>query len=216
MFQQHPVRTAVVVVLVSLFAGAALAKSKHGGGRGNGGGKCDNPCTQPTVRPCESEITEPVNFERGSRSKLTDVERNSLLAMRREEKLAHDVYVALGAKFNQRIFTKISGSELRHQEMVAGLLDKYGVANPVRNLPAGKFDDPAVQALHDQFVARGSVSLQAALQVGVDIETMDIADLQAALKVVKKTDIISVYENLLAGSQNHLAAFQRVLAAQKR
>lgn len=214
MFQQRPLRVVLVLLVVTLVAGVAMAKPKHGGNRG-GGGKCDDPCTQPCTRPCESAVTEPVSLQRGAQANLTNAERESLLAMRREEKLAHDVCVALGAKFNHRIFSNIAGSELRHEQAVAGLLDKYGVPDPVRNLPVGKFDDPSVQALYDQYVARGSASLSAALQVGVDIETLDIADLQATLNIVKKPDIVSVYENLLAGSQKHLAAFQRVLAAQK-
>lgn len=216
MSRSQPLRAALVVLVVTLVAGTVLAKPKHGGGRGNGGGRCDDPYPQPSTRPCGEQATEPVSLQRGSRGALTAAEKQSLLAMRREEKLAHDVYVTLGATYNLRVFANISESEVRHQQAVAGLLEKYGVPDPVGQLGVGEFDDPAVKALYDQFVARGKESLTAALQVGVEIETMDIADLQAALKIVKKADIISVYENLLAGSQNHLAAFQRVLANQKR
>lgn len=208
------IRATLVVLVVTLVAGTALAKPKHGGGRGNGGGQCDGPCRQPCTRPCDDQATEPVSLKRGGQVALTAAERESLLAMRREEKLAHDVYVTLGAKYPLRIFSNIAASEVRHEQAVAGLLEKYGIADPVAGLGVGEFDDPAVKALYDRFVARGNESLVAALQVGVEIETLDIADLQAALKIVKKADIVSVYENLLAGSQNHLAAFRRVLANQ--
>lgn len=208
---------AMLFVFVVLFvAGTALAKPKHGGGRGNGGGKCDGPCTQPSSQRCEDQATEPVSLKRGATAALTAAEKESLLAMRREEKLAQDVYVTLGGKYDLRVFSNIAASEVRHQQAVAGLLEKYGIADPVAKLGVGEFDDPAVKALYDQFVARGSQSLVNALQVGVDIELLDIADLKAALKTVKKADIISVYENLLAGSENHLAAFKRVLSSQQR
>lgn len=40
------------------------------------------------------------------------------------------------------------------------------------------------------------------------IEEMDIDDLTEALLEVEKADIRTVFENLLSGSENHLAAFE--------
>ena len=74
--------------------------------------------------------------------------------------------------------------------------------------------DPRLQALYDQLVAGGSVSLVEALKVGAAIEEIDIIDLQAALALVDNRDIRLVYENLLSGSRNHLQAFVRALQQQ--
>ena len=45
--------------------------------------------------------------------------------------------------------------------------------------------------------------------MGILIEEKDIADLTAAIAAEDEADVISVYERLLAGSENHLASFQR-------
>ena len=59
-------------------------------------------------------------------------------------------------------------------DQVKLLLDRYGLADPA--LDPGKFSDPTLQALYDQLIAQGSVSLEEALKVGVLIEQTDIAD----------------------------------------
>ena len=46
-----------------------------------------------------------------------------------------------------------------------------------------------------------------ALQVGVDIEVMDIDDLQEIISETDKLDIIKVCSTLMDGSINHLDAF---------
>jgi len=71
---------------------------------------------------------------------------------------------------------------------------------------------PALQALYDALVARGSVSPEEALKVGVLIEEIDIDDLNTAIATTEKNDILNVYINLLQGSQSHLEAFQQNLA----
>jgi len=69
--------------------------------------------------------------------------------------------------------------------------------------------------LYDRFVDAGSESLGAALEAGIGIEVMDIADLTAALVVLAPEgvprDIQNVLTNLINGSYNHLEAFQDAL-----
>jgi hypothetical protein len=133
--------------------------------------------------------------------------------MREEEKLAHDVYVALGAKWGDRVFPNIARSESRHEQAVERALALYGVADPTDGLPAGKFASAEFQKLYDALVARGSASRAAAFQVGVEIEKLDIADLREAIRETDEAELDRVYANLLAGSTSHLAAFQRAAAA---
>jgi hypothetical protein len=118
-----------------------------------------------------------------------------LQAMVAEEKVAHDVYVTLGDMYDVSTFDRIANSEDRHQDAVRTLLDAYGVA------------DPVFQAMYDDMVAEGSTSLDAAAQVGITIEEVDIADLQDALDAGQPADIERVFTNLLNGSEKHLAAF---------
>ena len=70
---------------------------------------------------------------------------------------------------------------------------------------------PTMQKLYDDLVAKGSASRAAAVQVGISIETMDIADLKAAIAQTDEAQLDRAYGSLLAGSQRHLQAFERNL-----
>ncbi len=130
-----------------------------------------------------------------------------LLYLIEEEKLAHDVYTVLGDLWGGNVFANIAASEISHQDAVATLLVEYDLADP-RSDEIGVFSDPDLQALYDQLVADGSQSRAAAIDVGILIEQTDIADLTRALDGAAD-DVAVVLERLLAGSQNHLAAFER-------
>lgn len=148
-----------------------------------------------------------------SASGLTAAERADLQYMREEEKLARDVYAALGAKWTDAaIFTRIAASEQRHMNAVKVVLDRYGIADPAAGTVAGRFTSSELQKRYDELVAKSSQSLQAALGVGVTIEEADIADLQQALAETGNADLERLYGNLRRGSQNHLRAFTGYLA----
>ena len=53
----------------------------------------------------------------------------------------------------------------------------------------------------------GAISYCDALQVGIDIEVLDIEDIELALGNVEARDVNRVFNNLLNGSYNHLNAF---------
>jgi hypothetical protein len=176
--------------------------AKDGAGNGpnedgeRGPGSCDE---------CDVEMGE-----------LTEEQMAGVVFMANEEKLAHDVYAAFAELYDLPIFGNIAESEARHQEAVNVVLERYGIENPVVDLPAGEFSDPIVASLYDQLIEQGSVSLEEALAVGVLIEETDIADLEvriADLEVgpdgLEQTapDVHAMYSHLLQGSQNHLEAF---------
>jgi hypothetical protein len=143
---------------------------------------------------------------------LTDDEKYWLTYMREEEKLARDVYLSLGSRWNIPIFTNIAQSEQVHMDSVKTLLDRYSLPDPVAGKTQGVFTDPVLQTLHDDLIAQGSVSEVEALRVGVLIEETDISDLNKAIAATTHNDIKTVYENLLQGSMNHLSAFESNLA----
>jgi hypothetical protein len=141
-------------------------------------------------------------------SGLTATEVADLQYMREEEKLARDVYSALGEKWSEAtVFARIAQSEQRHMDAVKVVLDRYGVADPVAGRAAGEFTSPELQSAYDRLVAEGSRSLTAALGVGQTIERTDIADLEKAIAATANADLDRLYGNLLRGSQNHLSAF---------
>ncbi len=137
---------------------------------------------------------------------LTDAEAEGLISMREEEKLARDVYLALYEQWGLPIFDNIAAAETKHTESVLILIDAYGLEDPVTDDTPGVFMNPAFTALYDDLVEQGSESLVDALLVGALIEDLDIFDLQEWLELTENPDIERVYENLLAGSENHMRA----------
>ncbi len=151
----------------------------------------------------------------GTAPVLTTAEKESLIFMREEEKLARDVYLGLYERWGLPVFDHIAQSEQRHMDAVKTLIDKYGLTDPVVNDSIGVFANSELQELYDYLVDLGSESLLDGLYVGQLIEITDIADLESALANpdITKPDIVRVYGNLLAGSYNHLAAFNSLIDA---
>lgn len=140
---------------------------------------------------------------------LTTAQKQQLAAMAEEEKLAHDVYTALGDRTGDARFTRIAASEQQHLAMVRVLLTRYGVTDPTQGLDAGEFATAATTKVYTDYVSKGSASLEAALGVGRTIESADIADLKAAVNGLDAPDVTTVYERLAVASSHHLAAFSR-------
>lgn len=173
--------------------GAGMGRWGNGAGRGRWG-------SGPAV-------TDPLaGLQQGS---LTSAQRTALAGMAEEEKLAHDVYVALAAATNDVRFTRIAAAEARHLAQVRALLARYGVADPTAGKADGAFASTAIAQQYQDLVARGSASLDAALAVGRDIENADLKALDAAGSGVTAPDALTVYGRLANGSQMHLRAFSR-------
>lgn len=147
----------------------------------------------------------------------TDEVAATITFMREEEKLAHDVYLLFSAMYagqeaGSMIFTRIAESEQRHTDAVKGLLDEYGLPDPVAGMAAGEFANQSLQDLYTTLVSVGAAGYTEALGVGVVIEQKDMTDLVAAIELsVAYADVVQVYSNLLTGSEHHLAAFLKVL-----
>jgi hypothetical protein len=132
--------------------------------------------------------------------------------MREEEKLAHDVYVAMYARWRAKVFSNIARSETQHTEAVLARLVAYGIDDPAAGLAAGEFENPDLQALYDRLVATGKQSLVAAFGVGALIEETDIHDIRVKMAQTDEPDVLRVYQNLLCGSYSHLQTFARQLS----
>jgi len=138
---------------------------------------------------------------------LTPLEIADLAHLREEEKLARDVYRYLYDFWGQWIFDNIAASEQQHMDAVKNLLDRYGIEDPVEKDIEGVFVNPELQDLYDSLIAIGESTQLNALWVGATIEDMDIFDIQHMLDNTDKSDLVSVYENLMKGSRNHLRSF---------
>jgi len=146
----------------------------------------------------------------GTLQALSEDEVADLFFMREEEKLARDSYLEMLQTWGLPIFENIAASEQRHMDAIGTLIEKYGLADPVRSeLAIGQFVDPELQALFDNLSWLGGQSLIDGLTVGAMIEETDIEDIQLAIGRAGHEDIIETYEHLLCGSLNHLRAFVR-------
>ena len=146
-------------------------------------------------------------------NELSDDEINSLLFMREEEKMARDVYLTQYETWNDSVFNNIADSEQAHMDAIVPLLDKYNLVDPVID-EIGVFDSPELQELYDELDERGYTAHMEALHVGAYIEEVDMHDIQVAIDKIDHEDIISVYEELLKGSRNHLRSFVSKIEAE--
>jgi len=172
------------LLCVGIFSGAALAKGHH--------------------RGTEAAASQ------AAATTLTADQEEALRFMYQEEKLARDLYAALGEEWGSRIFSNIQRSEQRHMDAVRGLLEKYSVPVPVIEDTPGVFENEELQALYEQLLEQGSLSEKEALEVGVLVEETDMEDLNERMKGATD-DMVAVFEKLLKGSENHLRAFNRNL-----
>jgi len=177
---------AILVVVFFSFSKSTYAQGNHGGGCMNMDFISDIP-----------------------KSDLNDVEKAGLILMREEEKLARDVYVTLGEKWNLPMFSNISRSEQIHTDAVKALLDRYEIEDPIKDNTTGVFTSPELLELYNTLVAKGSTSLMDALEVGATIEDLDIKDLNELLAKTDNEDITVTYDFLNMGSRNHMRAFSR-------
>ncbi len=186
-----------VACIIAVTAGVAMAQGK---GRGsNGAGQfMAGPGTIVSQLPYEE---------------LSQQEKDGLLKMREEEKLARDVYMYLYDLWQNPVFSNISKSEQRHMDAVGAILNKYGLEDPVDGMGPGQFNSPEMQELYSSLTAKGTSSIQDAFLVGATIEDLDIKDLEELMETADNEDVLTVYQNLVKGSRNHLRAFGSRLAS---
>ena len=138
---------------------------------------------------------------------LESGEMSALVFSREEEKMAHDLYTALGAKYDSVVWDRIAASETRHFDLVGTELTKYSIADPTAGKKAGQFTDKTIQSLYDGWLKRGLTSEKEAFKVAIELENRDIADLKGEIATSDNTDVDQVLTVLLNGSQRHLTGF---------
>lgn len=136
---------------------------------------------------------------------LTDADKEALLFMLEEEKLARDTYIFLNNQWALNQFANIKNSEQMHMDAVENLLIQYNVEYTI--LPEGQFENQTLQNFYNQFIVDGAVSQSNALQIGATIEDLDIVDLVDYINATSNTALINVFESLQCGSRNHLRSF---------
>jgi len=144
------------------------------------------------------------------KSRITKVERRDLKFMFQEEKLARDVYSALGEIWEHHSFFKIQKAEQSHMNALKRLMKRYRVRIPIDENSVGQFADKNLQKRYDRLIDKGSASLKAALKVAIFIEKTDIDDLKKRRKRTHRY-IRRTYDRLLHESRRHLKRFKQAL-----
>jgi hypothetical protein len=150
----------------------------------------------------------------GTTATLTSEQKDWLLFMYQEEKVARDVYITLGKVYpTENTFANIQNSEQNHMSACKNLCVKYGVSIAgINENVVGQFVLPNLQELYNTCIYEGKKSLLDAVKIGELIEITDINDLQKA-SIGMPSDVVSVFNNLTQASYNHLAAFQSRIKA---
>lgn len=152
-----------------------------------------------------TEIEPPIVVEQSTQ--VDSSFEDDMFFMREEEKLARDVYLTLYDVWGLRTFSNIARAEQKHMDAVAYLLDLNNIVDPVKDAAVGFFTNKEIDALYNQLIEQGSISIVEALKVGAFIEDLDIADLERTIAGTTDNEAIRVYENLLRGSENHMRSF---------
>jgi len=191
-----------VSTVVALLTVGSMAKGHHDGQHGYGGdGKGQNQTHGHKNQNSKESTIE-----------LSDTQKEGLLFMAEEEKVARDVYLHLSNTWGERVFSNIAKAEQKHMDAVERLLVRNKLEIPSTIDKQGVFENEELQALYDELIEQGDISLNDALEVGVAIEEKDISDLEELLNESPiPSDVERVYGRLLGGSFNHLNAFNREL-----
>jgi len=136
---------------------------------------------------------------------LTAREKDGLLFIWEEERVARDLYASLYEKNNLTIFLDLVRSESSHMDQARAVMEKHGLAVPPDE--PGIFQNQTLQEMHDQLLAEGLQSDQDALTVAAVFEEISIVDLEKELSASQANDVRTVYEGLLAGSRKHLRSY---------
>lgn len=203
--------TAARTLAITLVATAAAAFVVGCGGGGDDAGASPH---GGRAQAAQSAAALEASLATMAPAALSTEEADSLVFMREEEKLALDVYAAMFSIWGSNVFQNIGVSEQTHMDAVKLLLTRYALPDPAEATLPGQFGNAMLQDLYDALVASGWTSLVAALQVGAEIEDLDIRDLRAIKAAVDNADLLLVYENLEKGSRNHLRAFHDNLLRQ--
>jgi hypothetical protein len=138
--------------------------------------------------------------------RLTSREKEGMIFIWEEEKVARDLYSSLFRQNNLTIFKNLTESEQRHMDEAKAIILRYGLVVPENETPE-RFDNESLQRIYNELLAEGRSSDQDAIKAAAVFEEISIIDLKRELSSVQAEDIGVVYQGLLAGSRKHLRSY---------
>jgi hypothetical protein len=140
-------------------------------------------------------------------AKLPETEINGIKHIYEVEKVARDVYKNFYDKWATPVQSVVSGSEQNHMDIMKVIIDKYKLGDPAKGNGYGKFSTSELQALYNDLLGRGSSSEINALSTSAAIEEFDILEIRKNVTNGNSDEVVSAYQQLMTGSENHLRIF---------
>lgn len=185
-------------------------------------------CQSDSTAASSTIVFEEVNvdLDNYTQDALSDDQKYALAHMWHEEKLAHDLYLALNAVNAATQLNNIAtNSETTHIQLVEDLVEWYDLnitnlgdytinysKEELEAMPRGIFAIDGIQDLYDTLYLQGSVSKQASLEVGCIVEVVDVDDLDEYIEAAEGNQaIIDTFNILRDGSYSHYWAFDNGL-----
>jgi hypothetical protein len=141
---------------------------------------------------------------RAAGGSLSASERQTLLHLSEQEKLARDLYESLSETWRLDVFHTTSGSEDIHADALRTLLGRYKLFDPSQGLGRGEFSRVDLAERYGDLIARGRFSPVEALKAAASVEELEIEDMSRRLLDVQVPEIQSVLETVVSSDKHHL------------
>ncbi len=105
-------------------------------------------------------------------SDLSAEEKGILIYGYAEEMLARDLYNYFYELYGEQVFKNIGASEQHHMDAVEALLDRYDI-----DAPTGYEE---LESTYNELKAKWEKSLKDAIEVGIQVEILDIEDIEVS------------------------------------
>lgn len=184
---------------------------------------CDSSTTETDTLPGDMTL---LGLSSYTKVDLNATQTASLAYMWHEEKLAHDLYLALN-KVNPAMQLKniATKSESVHIQYVEDLVAWYDInvtdipdynasysAEELDSIAAGEFAIDDIQNLYNTLYNEGDANVTESLKVGCKVEVIDVNDLDAFIEQSAQNQaLVDTFTTLRAGSYEHYWTFHSAL-----
>jgi len=184
---------------------------------------CDSSTTETGTLPGDMTL---LGLSSYTKVDLNATQTSSLAYMWHEEKLAHDLYLALNAVNPAMQLSNIATkSESAHINYVEDLVEWYDInvtdipdyntsysAEELDAMAAGEFAIDDIQNLYNTLYSEGSANKIESLKVGCKVEVIDVNDLDTFIdQSAGNQALVDTFTTLRAGSYEHYWTFHSAL-----
>ena len=142
---------------------------------------------------------------------LTGTEASGLVRLRGEQKVGADAEQVFDHRYGQALFADLAGAQAGQERTMIQMMNRFGVADPMRGSASGSFSDPTLQRMYDMMIRTGSGSAAQALAAMRAYEQQYGQDLTRTAGQTDQDVLRQMYDAMARASANHLAACQDMM-----